>query len=198
MAHWTERSTDAFLYRITADLLDQLEERIQSKSLSKAELAKKLGVSKGRISQILNNPKGNLSLKTIIRYARALGMKVTIVAYDDGDPDNQRGPINSDIFRACWENSGQPADFWSVQELQCAATNVAMLPAISPTQIVKVSVVHVGQEPLLGSTRANRLYEQQFAVSSARRVPEILFSKSAGLETEAVTVVDNSNLTTFH
>jgi len=133
MKHWTERTVDDFLYRITADFVGQLENKIESESLNKSELARKLGISKGRVSQVLNNP-GNLNLKTIIRFARALGMKMAIVAYDDKDPDNERGPINADIFRICWENSGKPIDFWSLQESRCTATNVATvsIPLNSP------------------------------------------------------------------
>jgi transcriptional regulator with XRE-family HTH domain len=145
MAHWTERSTEDFLYRITADLIDQLEQQIQSKSLSKAELAKKLGVTKGRVSQILNNADNNLSIRTIIRFARALGIKIAIVAYDDKDRDNKRGPINSEIFRICWENSGKPADFWSLEEAKCTAITTETLPHLLEIQITRVFVVHTDQ-----------------------------------------------------
>jgi transcriptional regulator with XRE-family HTH domain len=124
--HWTERSVNDFLYRIASDFVTQLKQRIQSETVSKAKLAEKLGVSKGRVSQILNNP-GNLTLKMIIKCARALGMKVAIVAYDDGDQTNERGPINSEIFRVCWENSGKPIDFWSIAKPQYAVANTALL-----------------------------------------------------------------------
>ncbi|MFH0958236.1 MAG: helix-turn-helix transcriptional regulator [Pseudomonadota bacterium] len=134
MKHWTERSVDDFLYRIAADFVAQLETKIHSESLNKADLAQKLGISKGRVSQILNNP-GNLSLKTIIKFARALGMKIAIVAYDDKDHENERGPINSEIFRICWENSGKPADFWALEESQCVATSTATVTLFPNSQI---------------------------------------------------------------
>lgn len=129
MAHWTEKNLKHFLYRIAADFVTQLETKMQGESLTKTDLAQKLGKSKSRVSQILNNP-GNLSLKTIIELARVLRLKVALVAYDDRDRDNERGPINSDIFRICWENSGKPRDFWSLQELQRVATTdvTASLP----------------------------------------------------------------------
>jgi transcriptional regulator with XRE-family HTH domain len=121
MPHWTERSVDDFLYRIAADFITQLENKIQSEPLTKAELAQKLGVSKGRVSQIINNP-GNLTLKMIIKCARCLGMKIAVVTYDDGDHENVRGPINSEIFRVCWENSGQPTDFWALEKPRWVAS----------------------------------------------------------------------------
>ncbi len=122
MAHWTEGSIDDFLYRIATDFVTQLENTIQAKSLNQAQLAEKLGVSKGRVSQLLNNP-GNLTLKMIIKCARAFGMKVAIVAYDDNDHLNERGPVNSEIFRVCWENSGKPIDFWSLPKPRAVAVN---------------------------------------------------------------------------
>jgi transcriptional regulator with XRE-family HTH domain len=135
--HWTEKSIDDFLYRIASDFVMQLEERIQSEPLSKVKLAENLGVSKGRVSQILNNP-GNLTLKMIIKCARALGMKVAVVAYDDGDQTNQQGPINSVIFRSCWENSGKPLDFWSMTRPQYAIANTDLeLPKIHHGAVYK-------------------------------------------------------------
>src|SRR5688572_9763193 len=108
--HWTETSIDDFVHRISFDFITQLINRLDSSPLSRGELAEKLGVSKGRISQILNNP-GNLTLRRAVAYARALGMKVSVMAYDDGDPNNEKGPISSEIFNICWENQKQPRDF---------------------------------------------------------------------------------------
>jgi hypothetical protein len=67
-----------------------------------------------RISQIFNNP-GNLTLNKIVQYARALGLKVAVIAYDDGDHINKNGPISSEIFNICWENAGKPKDFFGLQ-----------------------------------------------------------------------------------
>lgn len=110
--HWTEGSTDDFLYRIGADFVSRIERLLGTQS--KASLAKKLGVSAGRISQVLNNP-GNLRLKTMIQYARALGLKIAVVAYDDGDPKNLNGPVDAEIFEQCWVRSGKPLDFFALK-----------------------------------------------------------------------------------
>jgi transcriptional regulator with XRE-family HTH domain len=114
--HWTEESTESFIQRITFDFITQIQKRLESLPLSQAELAEKLHLSEGAVSQSLNGPR-NLTLKTIVRYARAVGIKVALVAYDDRDPDNSRGPVNSDIFRICWENAGRPQAFNHVQEI---------------------------------------------------------------------------------
>ena len=95
--HWTNRSSKDFLFRIAADFVSQLEDKMESASMSQDELAQRLGVTKGRVSQILNNP-GNITLAKVIEYARTLEMKVSIVAYEDDDPRNERGPINSAVF----------------------------------------------------------------------------------------------------
>ncbi len=112
--HWTERSVDDFVRRITFDLTTQIEKELESGKSSQAELAKELGVSEGRVSQVLNNP-GNLGLKSVVKYARAIGRKVALVLYDDGDSENRNGPINSEIFSTCWERAGRPADFFALR-----------------------------------------------------------------------------------
>lgn len=114
--HWTGRSNKDFLFRIAADFIAQLEDKMESLPISQDELAQRLGVTKGRVSQILNNP-GNITLGKIVEYARTLEMKVSIVAYEDNDPNNERGPINSAVFSICWEKSGKPRDFWAFQEI---------------------------------------------------------------------------------
>jgi len=108
--HWTN-TPETFLVAITADFILQIKERANSQK----ELAARLAISKGRVSQTLNNP-GNLTLYTMVKYARALGMKVGVVLYDDrDDPENRFGPVHADIFRLCWEEKNQPRDFWAFQ-----------------------------------------------------------------------------------
>lgn len=121
--HWTERSNKDFLFRIAVDFIAQLEDKMESLPISQDELAQRLGVTKGRVSQILNNP-GNITLGKIVEYARTLEMKVSIVAYEDNDPNNERGPINSAVFNICWEKYGKPQDFWAFEEKESMASTV--------------------------------------------------------------------------
>ena len=79
--------------------------------MSQVELARELGLTEGAVSQVLNN-QARLSLSTIIRYSRKLGLKVAVLAYDDNDPDNNRGPVNAEVFNECWERQGKPSDFF--------------------------------------------------------------------------------------
>jgi transcriptional regulator with XRE-family HTH domain len=113
--HWTQESAGSYVYSISSSYTSQLESRMEEKHVSRSQLAELLGKSTGRISQVLNDP-GNLGLKVIVEYARALGLKVSIVAYDDNDPTNERGPINPDVFVRCWENANCPADLFEVAE----------------------------------------------------------------------------------
>lgn len=115
-AHWTEGGVDDFVHRLSFDFITHLAKRLESGPLTRAQLAGRLGISKGRVSQILNNP-SNLTLKKAITYARALGMKASLVAYDDHDPDNHNGPISSEIFTTCWEKAGKPADFQTAESI---------------------------------------------------------------------------------
>lgn len=113
--HWTERSTADFQHRIVADFVNFIETTMDSENINQSELASRLGVSEGRVSQVLNSP-GNLTLKKMIEYARAVGRKISIVGYDDGDVANVRGPIHADIFSNCWERFEKPNDFFAIQE----------------------------------------------------------------------------------
>jgi transcriptional regulator with XRE-family HTH domain len=115
-AHWTAQSTDDFCYRITFDFARQIEGALKPET--QATLAAKLGVTPGRVSQMLNNP-GGISLRTAVKYARAIGRKVALVLYDDGDHENNSGPINSEVFGRTWEQAGRPRDFF---ELETATT----------------------------------------------------------------------------
>jgi transcriptional regulator with XRE-family HTH domain len=121
--HWTEGSSNALAHRIAFDFIAQVESRLEARSISQVDLAKRLGVSAGAVSKLLNHPE-NLTLQSIAKYARALGMKAAIVAFDDGDVDNEQGPINSAVFNTCWERAGKPRDSWSLEvgEHNTAAT----------------------------------------------------------------------------
>lgn len=115
-AHWTARSVKDYLFRIAFDFIAQLENKMDSLPISQDELARRLDITKGRVSQLINHP-GNFSLRKMIEYARALGLKVSVVAYEDNDPENKKGPIDSEIFRICWEQLGKPRDFWAIQDI---------------------------------------------------------------------------------
>jgi len=121
--HWTESDERAYAHRIAADFIAQIEKRMDSIPITQSQLARRLKVTEGAISKVLGNPQ-NLTLRTIVRYSRALGIKTGIVTYDDDDGRNVNGPIVPEVFVACWERAGKPRDIWDLEDIhsQQAAT----------------------------------------------------------------------------
>jgi hypothetical protein len=105
--HWNTETNEAFVHKMASDFIAQLARRLETMSLQQVDLANRLGVTEGAVCHVLDNPR-NVTLSTVAKYFRALGMKATIVGYDDGDAGNERGPISSDVFEKCWEHAGIP------------------------------------------------------------------------------------------
>ena len=113
--HWTEESSRKFSYRITADFFDEIQEKLEELGLSQMDLAVRMGVSESQVSEIFDNPL-NLTIDLIIRSARAVGLKVAIMAYNDGDSENVQGPIYPEVFLQCWKRYSKPKDFDELKE----------------------------------------------------------------------------------
>lgn len=113
--HWTEKSVEAFAHKVAADFTLQIERHLSNTGAKQRELAKQLGVTPARISQVLNNP-GNMMLSKVVKYARVLGKKVALVVYDDNDPKNMNGPINAQVFEQCWQQKGKPTDLFDIHQ----------------------------------------------------------------------------------
>jgi hypothetical protein len=111
--HWTSRSVEDFTYRIASDFIAQVELHIEDNGPTKTELAERLQRTVGRVSQMFNP--GNTTVSSAVRLCGACGMKVALVAYEDDDPNNDAGPINSEIFRRCWEHMGSPTNFFELE-----------------------------------------------------------------------------------
>lgn len=120
--HWTEQSPENFLYSIASDFVEQLRAKMKTLGMSQSKLARAAKVSKGYVSQVFNDP-GNLTLITIVKFAKAVGMKVSVVGYEETTAEGaSRGPINAEVFRMCWERQGSPTDMWSFKQQNVAAT----------------------------------------------------------------------------
>ena len=115
LKHWTEESLDAFLFNIGHDFISQLEEQMQIKDLNHEKLANILKISTITLSEYFDDPR-KISLKTMLQCSRAVGMKLSVLAYDDGDESNKHGPINSKIFLKCWEDADKPRDMWAFEK----------------------------------------------------------------------------------
>jgi len=138
--HWTSKSVKDFVYRIASDFVLQLEKRMDSTGTTSRKLAKDLKITEGRVSQFLNDP-SNFKLSSTVEYAQALGMKVAIVAYDDKDPQNERGPIGAEIFARCWEKAGRPKDFYDLNVMNEVPRVLKHYPSLyEPLQAVNVGI----------------------------------------------------------
>ncbi len=121
--HWTNKDTKSFSYSIASDFIEQLRDRLEEIQWSQARLAKELKVTRARVSQVFGNP-GNLTLETMIEWARIVGMKVSIVAYFDSDPTNEWGPVNAEMFRQSWVKQGRPRSFFDLRRDEKADESV--------------------------------------------------------------------------
>jgi transcriptional regulator with XRE-family HTH domain len=135
--HWTEGDVESYAFRIAFDFVTYVSLLCDEGKVSQGEIARRLGVTEGRVSQILNNP-GNLTLKQIVRVARAIDRKVCVVPYDDGDSLNESGPINAAIFTACWEQAGKPTDFYELNARSTVDT-FTQIPMPDPDVIFGVN-----------------------------------------------------------
>ena len=152
--HWTERSTEDFLYRISADFIAQVEEVMEQEDINQSALAQALGVTEGRVSQVLNDP-GNLTLKKIAEYARAIRRKIAVVCYDDGDRANRNGPIHPSVFKTCWELAGRPKDFFPLQSSRVATTENRVVSAFGTNEALLTSPVNYYPDMESNNARIN-------------------------------------------
>jgi Helix-turn-helix len=114
--HWTDTSLKDFSYWILSDFTSQIETRMEEKEISNSAFAATIHVSPSRVSQVLNDP-GNLTIGNVVKYARGLQMKVSLIMYDDHDPDNKKGPIHAEVFKQCWERMGCPQEVSDLQNI---------------------------------------------------------------------------------
>lgn len=113
--HWTADDARRFKLAVVFDFIGQIQRHLDEQGLSRAQLAKRLGVSESRVSQIFSDP-GNLTVGSMVELGRALELKLSILAYDDGDAENRRGPLHADVFHACWEALNRPATMWDIED----------------------------------------------------------------------------------
>ncbi|MFZ3342958.1 MAG: hypothetical protein WA213_18900 [Terriglobales bacterium] len=115
MQHWSAGNPVRMVRAISFDFIAQLETRIEEiPGFNNKELAKRLGVSLGRVSQVMNSP-GNFTIRNAALYANAVDRNVTIVMYPL-DPNGDQAPISGDVFRACWDIAGRPKNMFEIHD----------------------------------------------------------------------------------
>ena len=137
MSHWTQGNVGDFVYSISLDFFTQLEDRIQESKLQQKELAERLEITPSAVSQMLSSPPGKPELETLVKYALAVGSKVSVVLYDDDDPNNERGPVYSGIFEKSWEALNKPRDLEALSE---AAQQIVSVTHINAAYINAASL----------------------------------------------------------
>jgi len=80
------KSPNFWLEDIRLSFLDSLLEAMNTKNVSKKELAERLGKSQAYVSKTLNGSSLNFSLKTMVSFSLALGLKPSIVLEDLESP----------------------------------------------------------------------------------------------------------------
>jgi hypothetical protein len=110
--HWTEDNPLRMVRAISSDFVAQLETVMEYSGCSHMELAKRLGVTMGRVSQMMNSP-GNFTIKNGVLYGAAVRMNVAVVAYPT---ESTTAPISGDVFRTCWEIAGCPKNMFDIKE----------------------------------------------------------------------------------
>lgn len=150
--HWTADSIADFVYRISSDFVAQLETKLEEKSMTRKEYARALDVTPARVSQFLNDP-GSFELSSMVSYAKPLGMKISVVAYDDGDSGNDNGPISSQVFNTCWARCGSPHDMF--QAAACTS-GVAVLNIAATENNPMICILGTGtsSSPWMGTGNA--------------------------------------------
>ena len=71
------------------EVTETLCELLEKEKISRKELADRLGKTKGFVSQLLNGGR-NLTLRTMADILHALGYKVALTPYKEGEPGQKR------------------------------------------------------------------------------------------------------------
>lgn len=132
--HWTAQSTNSYQFSITVDVTDMISERMEEIGISQKELAARMNLSEGRISQILRD-NANPTLATLINLCSAVGLKLGLLPYNDEDPQNQQGPVPASLFLECWSRMGKPLTFDDLDKVQvtpCPEGNPHSADSLNP------------------------------------------------------------------
>ncbi len=77
---WLEEHEDDpefIVYGLLYEITESICEAMEQQSVTRAELAKRLGVKRQYITNFLNTPR-NTTIETVVRFAKALDLDVTV------------------------------------------------------------------------------------------------------------------------
>lgn len=108
------RNKGYWVSKIQIDLYNQLESYINENNTNRSELAKKLGVSKGYISQVLNGD-FNHRISTLVELSLAIN-KVPIITFKDLDQFIQHD--TEGYKTVTWNYKVNPSEIGTLDQLQ--------------------------------------------------------------------------------
>jgi transcriptional regulator with XRE-family HTH domain len=104
------RSSGYWIAKVQIDLYDQILDYMKKNNLNRTQLAKKLGVTKGYVTQVLNGD-FNHRLSKLIELSLAIG-KAPKIEYEDLEKfiiDDEIGYIQ--ISWKLWNNKSEPFEY---------------------------------------------------------------------------------------
>ncbi|MBO9710469.1 MAG: helix-turn-helix transcriptional regulator [Caulobacter sp.] len=107
---------------LIADVQFEISKLMRRNGISKAELARRLGVSAPYVTQILGNEGANLTLKTVARVFDALGDVAVISTARGGEVKSKGG---AHISRPGWFDVTCANDTWNVEVPEIATSTRA-------------------------------------------------------------------------
>ncbi len=60
------------------DILKSLDSKMIEDGLTRSELARRMGVTRGTVTNFFNKPRVELGLATVLKYCEALGLKLEV------------------------------------------------------------------------------------------------------------------------
>jgi transcriptional regulator with XRE-family HTH domain len=88
----SEDHVDEELTRLTMQVTDEITWRMRSLGLSRADLASRMGVSPGRVSQVLSGGE-NITLRTLASLAAAVDAQFEVQLHREDSGTSERHPM---------------------------------------------------------------------------------------------------------
>jgi transcriptional regulator with XRE-family HTH domain len=99
---------EAAKHHVSFDFILSLQVRMQEKGITVKDLADKVGLTEARVNQFFKSPR-KMTLETMNDWALAVGLKLSVVVYDDGDLKHI--PVFGETFNHLWITHGKPYSF---------------------------------------------------------------------------------------
>tara|TARA_B110000037_G_scaffold221976_1_gene294879 strand:- start:441 stop:779 length:339 start_codon:yes stop_codon:yes gene_type:complete len=79
-------------------IVEELLHHMKSEGINRSELAERMGVVPGRITKLLNGTE-NLTIETLVRAGRAVGVDLHQAFIPNGQKSNRFSPTSKPIFK---------------------------------------------------------------------------------------------------